>query len=137
MKTKLKVGDKVFDSALFGNVEGKVERNILTIWDENPDYPIVVRFGEHTASYTIDGKFNKWTKNPTLSMQPYDKLSDIVAVWEEEEVWGLFWTEEFNINGETMAKIYGQMILTGNKDWPYRRKYGCTYKHFKETGKLI
>jgi hypothetical protein len=125
MKTKLKVGDKVYDSALFGNLEG----DIISVNDIFP-YPFHVRFGENQEHYTIDGRYNRFT-NPTLSMQPYDKLSEIVPVWEEEEVWGLFWNDLDDI------KIYGQMIKSGDKYYPYRYIVGVCYKHFKETGKLI
>jgi hypothetical protein len=130
-RLKLIKGNKVFDSALFGDLEGKV----LGINKENPCYPISVKFGQFFEQYTIKGSCTDYG-NPTLSLEPYDKLSDIVPVWEEE-VWGLFWNEELNNRGETMAKIYGQMIPSGNKDCPYRRKDGSRYKNFKETGKLL
>jgi hypothetical protein len=126
MKTKLKVGDKVFDSALFGDVEGEV----ISLNEDNP-YPIFIAFGHDQENYTIDGCYNKWT-NPTLSMQPYDKLSDIIPVWEEE-VWGIFWDDPNN-----PIKLYGQMIKSEDKKFPYRFIENCNnYKNFKETGKLI
>ena len=84
MKTKLKVGDKVWDNALFGDLEGEV-----IIVNEDSPYPISVRFRENQEDYTLDGRTYKGF-NATLSMKSYDKLSDIVPVWEEEEVWGLF-----------------------------------------------
>jgi hypothetical protein len=127
MKTKLKVGDKVFDSALYGDLEGEVLGDNVG----NPNYPIVVRFGKHSTSYTIEGKFNTWTKTPTLSMQPYDKLSDIVPVCEEEEVWGLFWNE-----GSTYF-VYGQMTIASGSNYPYNCIGNTNFKNFKETGKLI
>ena len=125
MKTKLKVGDKVHDNALFGNVEGEV----ISVNDNFP-YPFYVRFGENQENYTIDGCYNKWT-NPTLSMQPYDKLSDIVSVCEEEEVWGLFWNE-----GSTYF-VYGQMTIASGSNYPYNCIGNTNFKNFKETGKLI
>jgi hypothetical protein len=125
MKTKLKVGDKVYDNALFGNVEGEV----ISVNDNYP-YPFHVRFGENQENYTIDGRYNKFT-NPTLSMQPYDKLSDIVPVWEEEEVWGLFWNE-----GSTYF-VYGQMTIASGSNYPYNCIGNTNFKNFKETGKLI
>ena len=64
-------------------------------------------------------------------MEPYDKLSDIVPVWEEEEVWGVFWD-----NGNS-AIVYGQMIKSGDIKYPYFCNGRANYKHFKETGKLI
>jgi hypothetical protein len=129
MKTKLKVGDKVFDSALFGNVEGEV----ISVNEDSP-YPIFVAFGDNQENYTIDGRYNKWT-NHTLSMQPYDKLSEIVPAWEEEEVWGIFWD-----NDKTKTKMYGQMKLSDNIEYSYKciTDMGMiNFKNFKETGKLI
>lgn len=129
MKTKLKVGDKVYDSALFGDLEGIVQN----IAPENYDghYKVIVAFGVLKQDYTLDGRnYSKF--NPTLSMQPYDKLSEIVPVWEEEEVWGLFWDENYD------RKEYGSMVKSDNEEYPYRVKGFCyIYKHFKETGKLI
>jgi hypothetical protein len=76
MKSKLKVGSKVYDSALFGDLEGKVAE--IT---KKGSFPIVVTFGNQKEYYTIDGRLRE-DMNPTLSMQPYDKLSDIVPVLE-------------------------------------------------------
>jgi hypothetical protein len=125
MKTKLKVGDKVHDNALFGNVEGEV----ISVNDNFP-YPFSVKFAENLENYTIDGCYNKFT-NPTLSMQPYDKISDIVSVCEEEEVWGLFWNE-----GSTYF-VYGQMTIASGSNYPYNCIGNTNFKNFKETGKLI
>lgn len=125
MKTLLEIGKTVFDSALFGDLEGKVVKIGTSV-----SYPLIVRFGNTDVAYTLDGRHHE-DFNPTLSMQPYDKLSDIVPVWEEEEVWGIFWDDEYD------TKIYGQMIKSDNKDYPYRHKGELCYKHFKETGKLI
>lgn len=126
MKTKLKVGDKVYDSALFGDLEGEV-KNINKLYN----YPISVKFGEQIFHYTINGSLYD-TSNPTLSMQPYDKLSDIVPVWEEEEVWGLFWDDD-----KMKSKVYGQMVKSGDKYYPYFCIGRANYRYFKETGKLI
>ena len=125
MKTKLKVGDKVFDSALYGDLEGEV----ISV-NDNYLYPFHVRFGENLENYTIDGRYSKFT-NPTLSMKPYDKLSDIVPVCEEEEVFGLFWDDEDG------CKYYGRMIKMSDKYCPYYCDGNTIFKNFKETGKLI
>ena len=127
MKTKLKVGSKVYDSALFGNVEGEV----INMNGEYP-YPIVIRFGENLENYSIDGRYNKWTE-ATLSMQPYDKISDIVSICKEEEkeVWGLFWNES------STYFVYGQMTIAKGSNYPYNCVGNTNFKHFKETGKLI
>jgi hypothetical protein len=127
MKTLIEVGDKVFDSALFGDLEGKVvriDKEYLTA------YPIYVKYGEKNTCYTVDGRQHK-DYMLTLSMQPYDKLSDIVPVWEEEEVWGLCW--DFN----SSPRYYGRIIKSTNAKYPYRIDGAGDFKNFKETGKLI
>lgn len=67
METKalFKVGQTVYDSALFGDLKGKVID--IRIGDK---YPLRVQFGEYIYLYTLDGRFNV-NMNPTLSNQPY------------------------------------------------------------------
>jgi len=126
MKSKLKVGDKVWDSALFGDLEGEV----YEVGDDFYTFPIRVKFGKQSCAYKIKG--NKFDElNPTLSMQPYDKLSEIVPVWEEEEVWGLFW------ENDDYSKRYGKMTKSNDSIYPYTCNDRLNWRHFKETGKLI
>jgi len=124
MKTKLKTGDKVYDSALFGDKQG-----VVVAINDTCSNPLAVKFGEDVYVYTIEGA-NIYKSNATLSLKPYDKLSDIVPVWEKE-VWGLFWDDEDSF------KVYGRMDVSLTKEYPFLCIGHGHYKYFKETGKLM
>lgn len=64
-KTLFKIGQTVYDSALFGDLKGKVVNDKL-----NDLYPIVVKFGDIELIYSEDGRLDK-NFLPTLAEQPY------------------------------------------------------------------
>lgn len=63
-KTLFKLGQTVYDSALFGDLEGKV------IVCNGSIYPIIVKFGDERFAYTYDGRLIESVK-PTLTDQLY------------------------------------------------------------------
>lgn len=120
-KTLFKIRQTVFDSALFGDLNGKVID--IRIGDK---YPLRVQFGEYIYLYTLDGRFNTNMK-PTLSDQPY-KVEYVPPQPQIElpEVgqWCWFWDDCMG------GYYYGQFNLYKHKDeYPYYDKQGHKYQY--------
>lgn len=68
--SKSKIGDKVY-SITEGN-------GVIIDIGSDDEYPIFVKFEKcnHRFTYTLDGKFNRYSKNPTLYWGNYDSQDE-------------------------------------------------------------
>ena len=131
MKTVFKQNDEVFDASFgFGEV--------IEIKD-SPDvtYPIIVKFGNDTYSYTLDGK--RYAKNlvPSLSFTEYDYVNGGFSQERREVlpnrgdvVWVKDREESEWICAQFMCKEHGQYKVTGEN--PFNENNGF-YNKFLTT----
>jgi len=124
-KTLFKKGQTVYDSALFGDLKGKV------IDDSNGSiYPIIVEFGDERFAYTYDGRLIE-SANPTLT----DQLYKVEYVPPQPQIdlpevgqWYWFWDDNVPFF------IYGKFdyYCAGTK-FPYKVQGWGAYQNFSTT----
>jgi len=103
---KVKVGDKVYDSVNFPDMEGKVT-DILN--DNGHSYSIVVLFYDNEYSYTKFGQIVK-QRRPTLSLEPYEVNLNVVTEKQETFEYGDKVMYNRRFNGEAIFIRYGMQV---------------------------
>lgn len=113
MKTKLKVGQKVFDVLLqqWGEIG----------YGENENYPLCISFGENRfRNYTNDGRSYTTDKSPVLSLtdwNPWEGTGTFTPIDSEPQpqigdmVWG--WNEEKS------CFVYGEFLKEDTSNVPF------------------
>lgn len=133
MKTKFKIGQKVYDSVFFENLEGKV----VDIRESLDKTILVVDFNGLQFKYTKEGILLLYAANidnrKTLATKPYvleGFTQETVVDWSKYfNTWGIFYDDEEDFeNTNRVGRLHD---YNGDSIYPFKSYEDESYKNFK------